>query len=360
MNYYNDLTPCSWHNMIWHKKYVPRYSSFVWLCLVGGLKTTDALILINIQADPCCSLCHCSDESNSHIFFECSFSFSILVNIIPCASVLLLKPTILQLLAWINDHEDSIKNFIFLYVCCTIYYIWKERNERRFGNSMKSSSTIVLQIKRRRASSRKAGNQQKHHQDSCDRKENCARKEFPASGNRLKVLKPIGDASKVALPLVALQQKETESIGLLLGLGRLSTKNDLSKGRIGPLPTLSLVPSLTEKTNITFAFNPLDHLLNASLKRISDQLAILQASWASWVSQRAKAKLLSSGEDDLRFLYAKIRSRKNHNILKEIATPLSHFSSHPDIAAAIIQLFDVLFNSPKPLPTHLCLITKES
>ncbi|KAL0908441.1 hypothetical protein M5K25_022936 [Dendrobium thyrsiflorum] len=114
MHFYNDLAPCSWHSWIWHKNYALRYSSFAWICLVGGLKTTDALSHRNIYVDPCCSLCHGSVESSSHIFFECNFTYSILVNIIPDADVLLLRPFILQLFAWINEQEVSVKDFLLL------------------------------------------------------------------------------------------------------------------------------------------------------------------------------------------------------------------------------------------------------
>ncbi|KAL0919502.1 hypothetical protein M5K25_011597 [Dendrobium thyrsiflorum] len=105
MEFYNDLSPCSWHSMIWHKKHVLRYSSFAWLSIAGGLKTADVLLHRNIQVDPRCPLCHSSDESNTHIFFECSYSYSVLVSLISGASDMLLRPTILQLLVWINDHK---------------------------------------------------------------------------------------------------------------------------------------------------------------------------------------------------------------------------------------------------------------
>ncbi|XP_020703305.1 uncharacterized protein LOC110114693 [Dendrobium catenatum] len=89
---------------------------------------------------------------------------------------------------------------------------------------------------------------------------------------------------------------------------------------------------------------PLDSSLNAALKEINSNLAGLQASWSSRVSQRAKAKWLSHGEDDLGFMYAKIRARRNHNNLSEIADTHGTHSNPQDIASAFIRHFKNLFN----------------
>ncbi|KAL0910776.1 hypothetical protein M5K25_018861 [Dendrobium thyrsiflorum] len=59
--------------------------------------------------------------------------------------------------------------------------------------------------------------------------------------------------------------------------------------------------------------DPLNRDLNASLKSINSKITELASIHASWVIQRAKAKWLLQGEDDLKFLYAKIRARNAKN-----------------------------------------------
>lgn len=93
--------------------------------------------------------------------------------------------------------------------------------------------------------------------------------------------------------------------------------------------------------------NPLDQQLNAFLKAINENLDLLNSSWNSWISQRAKSKCLSNGENDLGFLYAHIRARKNHNVLKEIDSPLGLCSTHSDISVSLINHFSNLFNATK-------------
>ncbi|XP_028554975.1 uncharacterized protein LOC110097432 [Dendrobium catenatum] len=75
---------------------------------------------------------------------------------------------------------------------------------------------------------------------------------------------------------------------------------------------------------------PLDINLNSNLKSINDDLAALQTHWSSWITQRAKASWLLHGEDDLGFLFAKIRQRCNKNCIKEITTDEGHLTSHSE------------------------------
>ncbi|XP_028551606.1 uncharacterized protein LOC114579872 [Dendrobium catenatum] len=59
---------------------------------------------------------------------------------------------------------------------------------------------------------------------------------------------------------------------------------------------------------------PLDQAFNTNLKLANDRLNHLQMEWSSWIAQRAKSYWLAQGEDDLGFLYAKIRSRAIGNL----------------------------------------------
>ncbi|XP_020672933.2 uncharacterized protein LOC110092635 [Dendrobium catenatum] len=92
--------------------------------------------------------------------------------------------------------------------------------------------------------------------------------------------------------------------------------------------------------------DPLNPVLINTLKEINEQLATLQSAWSSWISQRAKAYWLLKGEDDLGFLFAKIKARNNRNCLREISTDNGSFTSHSNISKAIIEHFKVLFNKP--------------
>ncbi|XP_028548450.1 uncharacterized protein LOC114578987, partial [Dendrobium catenatum] len=92
--------------------------------------------------------------------------------------------------------------------------------------------------------------------------------------------------------------------------------------------------------------DPLDSTLNANLKAINQKIADFTHMLASWTIQRAKAKWLTQGEEDLKFLYAKIRARQSSN--KAVLNLASTFSSssRQDTVNSIIDHFKTLFNPP--------------
>ncbi|KAL0928336.1 hypothetical protein M5K25_000211 [Dendrobium thyrsiflorum] len=100
-------------SIFWHSKYALRYACYTWLALVGGMKTADVLLKRNIVVPSTCSLCNAHPESISHLFFECSYSFSILSDFMPFTKHLLFRPNILQLLEWIDGEPGFHKQ-----VCC--------------------------------------------------------------------------------------------------------------------------------------------------------------------------------------------------------------------------------------------------
>ncbi|PKU84241.1 hypothetical protein MA16_Dca002753 [Dendrobium catenatum] len=137
--------------MVWHKRHSLKYSVFVWLAIRGGLKTADALLIRNIQVPKTCNLCNEHDESVSHLFFECSYSYNIIYALIPGMHTFLLRPNILQVLDWLKGVFKGCPvtlKFYNLICCCAIYFIWKERNNRRFGNKFLCYTSLLLSIKR--------------------------------------------------------------------------------------------------------------------------------------------------------------------------------------------------------------------
>ncbi|XP_028549034.1 uncharacterized protein LOC114579204 [Dendrobium catenatum] len=94
--------------------------------------------------------------------------------------------------------------------------------------------------------------------------------------------------------------------------------------------------------------NPLDPYLNGKLHHINNRLAHSQAALSSWITQRAKVKWITQGEDDLKFLYSKINVTKNYNKIKAISNDQGTYSTQADIAKVFINHFKTLFNSPAP------------
>ncbi|PKU73771.1 hypothetical protein MA16_Dca020770 [Dendrobium catenatum] len=119
------------------------------MAILGKLKTTDNLQSRGIAAPQACSLCHGNPENHSHLFFGCDFSFTILTRLLPDLKCFLLRPTIAQIFDFFEQsmiYSRLEKNFCFLTVSCTIYHIWRERNNRCFSNLNANSVKILCNI----------------------------------------------------------------------------------------------------------------------------------------------------------------------------------------------------------------------
>lgn len=101
-DFYSNLVKVSWWSAIWHKSYVLRHVVFAWLSLVSGLKTTDMILKHNIIIPQHCFFCFTDHEMANHLFFECSYTFNILVEIFPWTCSFLLRSTILLLFSTVQ------------------------------------------------------------------------------------------------------------------------------------------------------------------------------------------------------------------------------------------------------------------
>ncbi|KAI0529581.1 hypothetical protein KFK09_002134 [Dendrobium nobile] len=127
---------------------------YVSLCLGGyALLVASTLQMLdlhklNITIDLKCPL-FSEYEGTHHLFFECNFSFSIISYLIPDSGCLLLRPNTAHFLYWINDLPNTLavaKRLYYLLTYCSIYFIWRERNDRHFGAKANSIFIITLKI----------------------------------------------------------------------------------------------------------------------------------------------------------------------------------------------------------------------
>ncbi|XP_074298597.1 uncharacterized protein LOC141629507 [Silene latifolia] len=70
-----------WHKVIWNVWVVPKHQFLGWLVAQAALNTIDKLVQYGMQVDDKCLLCGQSEESLSHLFFECQYSRRVLMAI---------------------------------------------------------------------------------------------------------------------------------------------------------------------------------------------------------------------------------------------------------------------------------------
>ncbi|PKU68127.1 Putative ribonuclease H protein [Dendrobium catenatum] len=144
--YYSHLPKVDWNKTIWHKNFTLKYACFTWMACICKLKTADILRQRGIMAPMHCSLCSGHTENHTHLFFDCDFSFYILKTIMPKFASFLLRPTLIQALDYIENSEYSNrtdKDFYSLAISCITYYIWRERNNRRFSDTRNNVAKVI-------------------------------------------------------------------------------------------------------------------------------------------------------------------------------------------------------------------------
>ncbi|KAL0906878.1 hypothetical protein M5K25_025407 [Dendrobium thyrsiflorum] len=148
--FYKGDVQVTWFKEVWHKHFALKFSLYAWLALNRGLKTADILSIRHILIESSCFLCYSQPESIEHLLFECDYAYSVLINLIPLLGSFLLRPRLAQVLNFLGESPllgKAHKHLYLLTTCCASYFLWRERNERRFNSNFRSSSTICHTIK---------------------------------------------------------------------------------------------------------------------------------------------------------------------------------------------------------------------
>ncbi|KAL0924599.1 hypothetical protein M5K25_005442 [Dendrobium thyrsiflorum] len=105
---------------------------------------------VSDNVPPACCLCQCAPETHFHMFIECDFSYSVLSALLPVLDSFLFRPNIMQTFVFLENLDKFNvleKHFCFHLVCCTIYHLWRGRNNRRFFNVGVDLDSIITAIK---------------------------------------------------------------------------------------------------------------------------------------------------------------------------------------------------------------------
>ncbi|XP_028547596.1 uncharacterized protein LOC114578529 [Dendrobium catenatum] len=150
MQFFEGAEKVSWYNFVWHKHYAIRFSIFTWIAFKNGLKTAQALAARGIPVVTLCAFCKTQNETQNHLFFECDFTFNILKCLLPRMSSMLLRPNLWQVFCEIGERETDkiLTSYMYLTMSAMVYFLWKARNDRLFGNTNESTETIIFKIKR--------------------------------------------------------------------------------------------------------------------------------------------------------------------------------------------------------------------
>ncbi|KAL0305326.1 UNVERIFIED_CONTAM: hypothetical protein Sangu_3037200 [Sesamum angustifolium] len=114
----------------------------------GRLSTRDRLMFL--QEDSSCSLCINMQETAKHLFFECPFSNFVWTNIRQWLGIRRHMSTLLSAVKWLIKEKtrSSVQNKARLIaLACTVYSLWRHRNEVIFEGKTPCPEELVISIK---------------------------------------------------------------------------------------------------------------------------------------------------------------------------------------------------------------------
>ncbi|KAL0293843.1 UNVERIFIED_CONTAM: hypothetical protein Sradi_6917400 [Sesamum radiatum] len=137
--------PVLWHQLLGGKFKIPRHDFILWLAVLERLSTMDRLWAS--RSDAGCMLCGGQIlETHEHLFFECSFSKRCLDLLKHRVRFQWLRCGWHRDVIWASGRwrGKHLLNQAFRAVLASIvYYIWRERNNRRFSATASSAEAVV-------------------------------------------------------------------------------------------------------------------------------------------------------------------------------------------------------------------------
>lgn len=126
---------CSWAPGVWFSQPTPKFAFMTWLAIHDRLSTMDRISRWSRGVDQTCVLCRSSDESRSHLFFECSFSSQVweyLVKGILHTDYTVKWDEIVRLITVRNMEKKALFCIRYSFQAA-IHTLWREKNKIKYG-----------------------------------------------------------------------------------------------------------------------------------------------------------------------------------------------------------------------------------
>ncbi|XP_048608720.1 uncharacterized protein LOC125584381 [Brassica napus] len=135
----------SWSRIIWFPQNVPRFAFVAWLAIKDRLATGHRMSNWSQGLACGCVFCGEPDETRDHLFFACPYTFTLWIDV---AGLLLGTPpdpdwyiTMEQIAH--HSHDKLTTILLRLAYQVTIYYIWREWNDRKHNNTVRSVQQLA-------------------------------------------------------------------------------------------------------------------------------------------------------------------------------------------------------------------------
>lgn len=133
----------AWSIEVWFSGRVPKHAFLTWLIVLNRCPTCDRLLSWGIQTDSYCLLCNLSQESRYHIFFDCTYSWTLWEEISLRCNFDSPRDweSLLSYLQPFTSPKQARKLLLIAWQT-TLYLIWAERNNRLHSSASKSVDSL--------------------------------------------------------------------------------------------------------------------------------------------------------------------------------------------------------------------------
>ncbi|CAL1357332.1 unnamed protein product [Linum trigynum] len=143
----HDLVP--WYALIWKSLGAPRDKLIVWLIALNRISTLDKVARWNSLVTNICPLCTNMAESRDHLFFECSYSQTVLKAVLAGQN--------LVRVSWEESLEAAVSLFRMqgpssdrgkLIWVMVVAELWRERCRRAMAGEVLSENQLLVKLQR--------------------------------------------------------------------------------------------------------------------------------------------------------------------------------------------------------------------
>ncbi|KAJ9536498.1 hypothetical protein OSB04_un000335 [Centaurea solstitialis] len=137
-----------WWRSVWFKAHIPKHSFCLWTACLNRLPTQDRIAAWKDEPpDMRCSLCGITRDSHNHLFFECSFSRQIWLQVMDRVHWVDFPCSWNGIVDALSDNSTAPKLLEHkLALAASVYVVWCERNRRLFVGDSKPIPHLVRTI----------------------------------------------------------------------------------------------------------------------------------------------------------------------------------------------------------------------
>ncbi|XP_056688204.1 uncharacterized protein [Spinacia oleracea] len=123
-------TKAHWAKQVWNRHSVPRHRFTMWLASQDRLKTRARLVKVGIGNDSQCTVCCCSEETITHMYFGCAYSASCKAMVFQWLGLSGHGGDLHRTLNWLRRQGTSRfrRQVIYAAYAGLIYHLWRARN----------------------------------------------------------------------------------------------------------------------------------------------------------------------------------------------------------------------------------------